>query len=83
MKIVMIKSRNILSIYKPLEHASRATELIPLYNIYRLSRLFGEHPREVDARGEALLPQRPHHPRRKQKGGQVTYDSLLNKVPSL
>merc|ERR1711971_363372 len=33
-----------------------------------LSYPLGEHPGEVDARGEALLPQRPHHPRRKQKG---------------
>merc|ERR1712079_65634 len=31
-------------------------------------RLPGEHPREVDSRGEALLPQCPHHPCRKQKG---------------
>ena len=37
----------------------------------RLARLPGEHPREVDSRGEALLPQCPHHPCRKQKGEHV------------
>ena len=34
----------------------------------RQSRQSGEHPREVDARGEALLPERADHPRRQQEG---------------
>lgn len=33
----------------------------------RLARLAGEHPGEVDARGEALLPERTHHFGRQQK----------------
>ncbi len=36
--------------------------------LHRLTGLAGEHPREVDARGQALLPQRSHHSRRKQEG---------------
>lgn len=33
-----------------------------------LARLAREHPREVDARGEALLPLGADHPRRQQEG---------------
>lgn len=33
-----------------------------------LARLPREHPREVDARGEALLPQCSHYPDREQEG---------------
>ena len=33
-----------------------------------LTRLSREHPREVDARGEALLPQCSHYPDREQEG---------------
>ena len=33
-----------------------------------ISRPHREHPREVDPWGEALLPQRSHHPRGKQEG---------------
>jgi hypothetical protein len=51
-----------------------ATAVLPRHGrdpdvfLHRLARLAGEYSREVDARGQALLPQRSHYPRGKQKG---------------
>ena len=39
--------------------------------LHRLPGLPGEHPREVDPGGQALLPPRTYHTRRKQKGKQM------------
>ena len=40
-----------------------------------LTRLSREHPREVDARGEALLPQCSHYPDREQEGPDLRNNS--------
>jgi hypothetical protein len=51
-----------------------ATAVLPRHGrdpdvfLHRLPRLSGEYSREMDAGGQALLPQRSHYPRGKQKG---------------